>query len=77
MGLPLLPHTSPPATAEPESLPNYLTDGRRLLRVVARFQTAGNDTFASLEDCLTLEVRPYSPGELAALHLRPVQVAAT
>jgi len=77
MSLPLLPHVSRPVAAEPEPLPNYLTDGRRLLRVVARFDTAGHDTFASLEDCLTLEVRPYSPGELAALHLRPVQVAAT
>lgn len=51
---------------EPDS---YLTDGRRLLRVV---DASSATAFTSLEDCLTLEVRPYSPGGLANLRLRLV-----
>ncbi len=51
---------------EPDS---YLTDGRRLLRVV---EASAGTAFTSLEDCLTLEVRSYSPGELANLRLRLV-----
>ena len=47
----------------------YVTDGRRLLRVV---DAEVGRAFASLEDCLTLEVRPYSPGELIKMRLRPV-----
>jgi len=51
----------------------YLTDGRRLFRVVSQFTTAGEDMFASLEDCLTLEIEAYAPGELWAMTLRPIQ----
>ena len=51
---------------------SYLTDGKRLLRVVSKFEPDSSSMFASLEDCLTLEVRPYSPGELSAMALRPV-----
>jgi hypothetical protein len=53
-------------------LDRYYTDGRRLLRVI----DAGADTpYASLEDCLTLEVRLYSPGEIIKLRLRPITSA--
>lgn len=48
---------------------SYFTDGVRLLRVA---HAAAGHGFASLEDCRTLEVRPYSLGELAKLRLRPV-----
>jgi len=70
---PLFPRKAPPPSLAPDS---YLTDGRRLLRVVSRFDAGAENAFASLEDCLTLEVRPYSPGELAALRLRPVRSSA-
>ena len=49
----------------------YLTDGERLLRVVSQFEAGSGGTFASLEDCLTLEVRPYSSGEVSCL--RPLE----
>ncbi len=55
---------------EPDS---YFTDGRRLLRVV---EAAPGTAFTSLEDCRTLEVRSYSPGELAHLRLRLVSSPA-
>lgn len=54
----------------------YLTDGRRLFRVVSEFGADGKHGFASLEDCLTLAVEPYSPGELDAMKLRPVRATA-
>jgi len=53
---------------------SYITDGRRLFRVVTRFTAAERHKFASLENCHTLEVQTYSPGELAAMKLRPVLV---
>jgi hypothetical protein len=52
---------------------SYLTDGRRLFRVVSQFDAGGKHAFASLEDCLTLEIEPYSPGELDEMNLRPVR----
>jgi hypothetical protein len=36
---------------------SYVTDGKRLLRVVSHFEADAGSMFASLEDCLTLEVR--------------------
>jgi hypothetical protein len=51
----------------------YLTDGRRLFRVVSPFIPGSEMPFASLEDCLTLKVRPYSPDELYAMGLRRVR----
>jgi len=53
----------------------YLTDGRRLFRVLSRFAAVGEDACASLEDCATLEVRAYTPEELCAMKLRPVAAA--
>ena len=52
---------------------SYFTDGKRLLRVVSRFEADAGSMFASLEDCLTLDVRPYSPGELRAMRLQMVR----
>ncbi|MGZ4307297.1 MAG: hypothetical protein ACXVSL_20790 [Solirubrobacteraceae bacterium] len=54
---------------------HYVTDGRRLFRVISKFSTRqGSDhVFASLEDCLTLETHSFTPGELSALGLRPVR----
>jgi hypothetical protein len=51
----------------------YLTDGRRLFRVVSQFAPAGDDVFASLEDCRTLDVQAYAPGELQAMKLKPIR----
>jgi hypothetical protein len=50
----------------------YLTDGRRLFRVVSRFSGDVGEMFATLEDCATLDVEAYSPGELYAMALEPV-----
>jgi hypothetical protein len=52
---------------------SYLTDGRSLFRVVSQFTTVGEHAFASLEDCLTLEVHAYAPGELHKMGLRLVR----
>lgn len=62
---PLIPRTLRSPRLEPDS---YFTDGVRLLRVV----DASEGACTLLEDCFTLEVRPYSPGELIKLRLRPV-----
>lgn len=70
----LRPHPRP-APGEPPRFGSYVTDGRRLFRVVSQFATAGENVFASLEDCSTLEVQAYSPGELCAMGLRPIQSA--
>jgi hypothetical protein len=53
----------------------YLTDGRRLFRVVSRFAADAEHVFASLEDCVTLEVQAYAPGDLYEMRLRPVRIA--
>ncbi len=55
---------------------SYVTDGRCLYRVVSQFTPRSARVFAALEDCRTLEVRPYSPDELYAMRLRPVAVPA-
>jgi len=60
------------ATVLPRS-GGYVTDGRKLFRVVSQFAFAGERLFASLEDCLTLDVRDYSPGELYAMRLQAVR----
>jgi len=52
-----------------------VTDGHRLFRVISQFATVGEHVFASLEDCRTLEVQAYAPGELAAMRLRAVKLA--
>ena len=50
----------------------YLTDGRRLLRVVSRFDPRLPSPSALLEDCATLEIRAYPPRELAEMRLQRV-----
>lgn len=52
---------------------SYLTDGRRLFRVVSQFAFAGDHVVASFEDCHTLDVQAYAPSELCTLGLRIVQ----
>jgi hypothetical protein len=70
---PLRRHDSRSAPAAALRCGSYLTDGRRLFRVVSQFDAGGKHAFASLEDCLTLEIEPYSPGELDEMNLRPVR----
>ena len=65
------------ATALQLAADSYLTDGRRLLRVVAPYDPGTKATFAALEDCLSLEVYAYSPDELAALELRPIDMTGS
>ena len=63
---------APSAVLVPDS---YLTDGRRLFRVVSQFAAGAEHVFASLEDCVTLEVEAYAPGELHEMRLRPIRTA--
>jgi hypothetical protein len=51
----------------------YITDGRRLFRVLSQFVPESGQVFASLEDCMTLEVGTYAPDELEAMGLLPVR----
>lgn len=62
-----------PAPLAPLRSGGYVTDGRRLFRVTSQFSTVDENMFASLEDCLTLEVQAYAPGELREMRLRPVR----
>ena len=50
----------------------YLTDGRRLLRVVSRFDD-GRSVMVLVEDCRTFEAYPYALVELRALRFRGVR----
>lgn len=54
------------------AIDTYLTDGKRLLRVVSDF-APDRDSFAWLEDCRTLEVQAYGESELASVDLRVVR----
>jgi hypothetical protein len=56
---------------------DYLTDGRRLFRVVSRFEPRAAHVSAVLEDCLTLVVEEFTPDELDAMTLRRVPVEAS
>ncbi len=49
----------------------YLTDGRRLLRVVSRLVNDGS-VLVVIEDCLTLDARAYAAVELEPMGVRPV-----
>ena len=55
---------------------SYLTDGQRLFRVVTQLAPRHDSPFALLEDCHTLEVRPFSPDELHGMRLRLVRTGA-
>jgi hypothetical protein len=49
----------------------YLTDGRRLLRVVSRLVNDGS-VLVVIEDCLTLDAQAYAAVELEPMGVRPV-----
>ncbi len=51
---------------------SYLTDGRRLFRVVSRFAGGHRKLLVALEDCLTLQVQLFDQSELAAMGLEAV-----
>jgi hypothetical protein len=54
----------------------YVTDGERLFCVLSQFASDDEVELATLEDCLTLEVKPYCPAELYDLRLRLVHAVA-
>jgi hypothetical protein len=54
----------------------YVTDGERLFCVLSQFASEDEIELATLEDCLTLEVKPYCSDELEDLRLRHVQAVA-
>lgn len=60
------------ATRDDPAAERYLTDGRRLFRVVSQFSPRDRTRVALLEDCLTLEISSYAPDELYAMELRRV-----
>jgi hypothetical protein len=51
----------------------YVTDGRRLFRVVLRVDPLRGAAAAVLEDCLTLELRSYAAADLWELRVRLVR----
>jgi hypothetical protein len=55
---------------------SYLTDGRRLFRVVSRL-AAGYESMFVLEDCVTLDVQAFPRAELDVMGLRAVRPAGT
>lgn len=58
----------------PSSPTRYVTDGRRLFRVISLFDPSTNPAVAELEDCMTLSTHSYSPDELFRMGLRPVRM---
>jgi hypothetical protein len=64
---------------EPEAMleaSTYLTDGRRLFRVIRGFASpveGSEGSFALLEDCRTFEAHPFTPSELWSMRLRRVE----
>jgi hypothetical protein len=54
----------------------YLTDGRRLLRVLSKFDD-GRSVMALVEDCTTSEAYCYALFELRAMGFRGVRLATT
>jgi len=51
----------------------YVTDGRRLLRVVLRLDPLRGAATAVLEDCLTFELRSYAAADLWEMRVRLVR----
>jgi hypothetical protein len=64
-----------PSAGHPFAAGNYLTDGRRLFRVLSQIAAGEPDSRARLEDCLTLEVGSYAARELYSMRLRIVRAA--
>jgi hypothetical protein len=52
----------------------YLTDGRRLFRVVSRFVN-DDSVLVVIEDSMTFDALAYAAVELVAMGLRPVRSA--
>ena len=50
----------------------YLTEGRRLFRVVARLRSLDRPDMAILEDCKTLNLVAFTADELCSMPLAPV-----
>ena len=51
----------------------YLTDGRRLLRVLSRFDD-GRSLMVLVEDCRTFDTCAYALGELRTMRFRGVRI---
>ena len=69
----LAERTAVPESAGDEERSLYLTDGLRLFRVVRGETWPPEASYAVLEDCRTLEGRPYTVEELATMSLRIVE----
>jgi hypothetical protein len=64
-----------PFQAHPLRTGDYLTDRRRLFRVLEIVPARGNRRAAILEDCHTLEATLFWPRELRRMRLQLVQRA--
>jgi hypothetical protein len=64
-----------PFKAHPLRRGDYLTDRRRLYRVLEVLPTKGNRGAAILEDCHTLDAALFRPSELRRMRLELVQPA--
>jgi hypothetical protein len=60
------------APASPRNDGAYLTDGRRLFRVVWPLCSLKRPDMAILEDCRTLDLTAFTSDELSAAALSPV-----
>ena len=61
---------TPPTDIQPSA---YLTDGRRLFRVISGFESAPAEPVAILEDCRTLQVAARSPEDLVDMGMYVVR----
>ena len=61
--------------AHPFRKGDYLTDRRRLYRVLEIMPGGNKRRVAILEDCHTLDVTLFRPNELRRMRLQPVQPA--
>jgi hypothetical protein len=71
---PRRPDIPAPFAPSPEALEpgRYLTDGRRLFRVVSRFDAPPETVLVVLEDCVTLDVLALVPSELGEMGVSAV-----
>jgi hypothetical protein len=58
--------------ASPRGDGTYLTDGRRLFRVVAPLRSLDRPDLAILEDCKTLNLAAFTAEEMRSMRLTPV-----
>jgi hypothetical protein len=69
------PETPATGPGSPHGDGAYLTDGRRLFRVVAPLRSLERPDMAILEDCKTLNLVAFTADELSSMRMTPVTPA--